>query len=45
MYMKGRPRFYLRVKERQFKFQVNVQDGVFTNKPLFERTVGISRRI
>jgi len=45
MYLRGRSRFFLRVKDRQFKFQVNVTDGVFTNRPLFERTVGISRRI
>merc|ERR1712066_1156328 len=32
--LRGRPRFFLRVKERHFKYQVNVQDGVFTNKPL-----------
>ena len=23
---------FLRVKDRQFKFQINVQDGVFTNR-------------
>ena len=45
LYLRGRSRFFLRVKDRQFKFQVNVQDGVFTNRPLFERTVGVSRRM
>jgi len=45
LYLRGRSKVFLRVKDRQFKFQINVQDGVFTNRPLFERTVGVSRRI
>jgi len=45
LYIRGRPRFFLRVKDRQFKLSLNVQDGVFTNRPLFDRTVGISRRM
>merc|ERR1712038_1407194 len=45
LYLRGRSKVFLRVKDRQFKFQINVRDGVFTNRPLFERTVGVSRRI
>ena len=32
LYLRGRSKVFLRVKDRQFKFQINVQDGVFTNR-------------
>ena len=41
----GKHRFFLKVRDHSFKYQFNLEDGVVTNKPLFNRTVGISRTI
>ena len=38
-------RIFLNVKGHRFRYQFNVKDGIFSNKPLFERTVGITRTI
>lgn len=38
-------RMFLNVKGHRFRYQLNVKDGIFNNKPLFDRTVGISRNI
>jgi len=39
----GRFTFFLKVRDHNFKYSFNLEDGVFTNKPLFDRTVGVSR--
>jgi len=41
----GKHRFFIKVKDHSFKYQFNLEDGVVTNKPLFDRTVGISRTV
>eukprot|EP00095_Tigriopus_kingsejongensis_P000328 maker-scaffold292_size219010-snap-gene-1.39 protein:Tk00328 transcript:maker-scaffold292_size219010-snap-gene-1.39-mRNA-1 annotation:"carbamoyl phosphate synthase large subunit" len=41
----GKQRTYIRVKDYYFKFQLNVENGTFVNRPLFDRTVGIARRV
>ncbi len=38
-------RFFLIIKDHMFKYQFNLEDGIFTNKPLFDKTVGLRRRI
>eukprot|EP00096_Caligus_rogercresseyi_P012710 TRINITY_DN5419_c0_g1_i2.p1 TRINITY_DN5419_c0_g1~~TRINITY_DN5419_c0_g1_i2.p1 ORF type:complete len:206 (-),score=49.22 TRINITY_DN5419_c0_g1_i2:43-660(-) len=38
-------KMFIRLKDRYLKFQLNVEDGYFVNKPLFDRTVGFSRKI
>jgi len=40
----GKHRFFLRVRDHSFKYSFNLEDGVFMNKPLFDRTVGVSRK-
>jgi len=39
----GKHRFFLRVRNHSFKYSFNLEDGMFSNKPLFDRTLGISR--
>ena len=39
----AKQRFFLKVKDHSFKYQFNLEDGVISNKPLFDRTVGIRR--
>jgi len=39
----GKHRFFLKVRDHSFKYSFNLEDGIFSNKPLFDRTVGISR--
>eukprot|EP00092_Neocalanus_flemingeri_P001571 GFUD01001674.1.p1 GENE.GFUD01001674.1~~GFUD01001674.1.p1 ORF type:complete len:214 (-),score=67.69 GFUD01001674.1:288-929(-) len=41
----GKQRFFLKVRDHSFKYQFNLEEGVVSNKPLFDRTVGIGRRI
>jgi len=38
-------RFFLKVRDHPKKFEFNLKDGVFGNRPLFNKTVGISRRV
>lgn len=38
-------RFFMNVRNRKLRYQFNVEDGIFSNKPLFDRTVGLSRRL
>jgi hypothetical protein len=33
------------VKDHSFKYQFNLEEGIFSNKPLFDRTVGIGRTV
>ena len=33
-------RIFLNVKGHRFRYQFNVEDGIFSNKPLFDRTIG-----
>ena len=37
--------FFLKVRDHSFKYQLNLKDGVVSNKPLFDRTVGLGRTI
>jgi len=39
----GKHRFFLKVRNHNFKYSFNLEEGVFSNKPLFDRTLGISR--
>jgi len=39
----GKYKFLLKVKNQSFKYSLNLEEGVFANKPLFDRTLGISR--
>ena len=39
----GKHRFLLKVRDHSIKYQLNLEEGVVSNKPLFDRTVGISR--
>jgi len=41
----GKHRFFLKVRDHSFKYQLNLEEGVVTNKPLFDRTVWISRSL
>ena len=41
----GEERFFLKIRDHSFKYQFNLEEGIFSNKPMFDRTVGISRRI
>ena len=41
----GKQRFFLKVRDHSFKYQFNLEEGVISNKPLFDRTVGISRTV
>ena len=41
----GKERFFLKIRDHSFKYQFNLEEGIFSNKPMFDRTVGISRRI
>lgn len=41
----GKERFFLRVRDHAMKYQFNLEEGIFSNRPLFDRTVGISRKI
>ncbi|XP_023344998.1 transmembrane protein 223 isoform X2 [Eurytemora carolleeae] len=41
----GKHRFFLKVRDHSFKYSFNLEDGIFSNRPLFDRTVGISRTI
>lgn len=36
-------RFFLKVKDHSFKYQLNLKEGIVSNKPLFDRTVGLGR--
>jgi len=38
-------RFFLKVRDHSFKYQLNLEEGIVSNKPLFDRTVGISRTV
>ena len=38
-------RFLLKIRDHSFNYQLNLKDGVISNKPLFDRTVGMSRRL
>jgi len=38
-------RFFMNVRNRRFRFQFNLEEGIFSNRPLFDRTVGMSRNI
>ena len=38
-------RILLNVKGHRFRYQFNVEDGIFSNKPLFDRTIGQIRVI
>jgi len=37
-------RYFMNVKNHRFRYQLNVEGGIFSNRPLFDRTVGASRR-
>lgn len=39
----GKHRFFLKIRDHSFKYSFNLEEGVFANKPLFDRTIGISR--
>ncbi len=41
----GKHRFFLRIKDHTFKYQLNLEGGTFSNKPLFDKTVGLRRRM
>ncbi|TRY61819.1 hypothetical protein TCAL_04387 [Tigriopus californicus] len=41
----GKRRMFITVNDYYFKFQLNVEKGTFLNKPLFDRTVGISKMV
>ena len=38
-------RLFLVAKDKMFKYQFNMEKGQFLNKPLFDRTVGIKRKV
>ena len=38
-------RFFIQVRDYPLQFQVNLSEGIFHNKPLFDKTVGVSRRM
>ena len=38
-------RFFIKVRDYPFELQVNLNEGIFHNKPLFDKTVGLSRRM
>ena len=38
-------RFFLKVRDHSFKYQLNMKDGVVRNKSLFDRTVGLARTL
>lgn len=38
-------RFFLKVKDHTFSYQLNLEDGIVSNKSLFNRTVGLGRTI
>jgi len=38
-------RFFLKIRDHSFKYQLNLKDGVVSNMPLFARTVGLGRTI
>uniref|UniRef100_A0A0K2SXI8 Transmembrane protein 223like [Bombyx mori] n=1 Tax=Lepeophtheirus salmonis TaxID=72036 RepID=A0A0K2SXI8_LEPSM len=38
-------KIFLNLKDHYLKFQLNIEQGFFVNKPLFDRTVGISRKV
>ena len=38
-------RFFLKVKDHTFSYQLNLEEGIVSNKPLFNRTVGLGRTI
>ena len=38
-------RFFLRVRDHSFRYQINLEEGVICNKPLFDRTVGLGRTL
>ncbi len=37
-------RFFLKVHDHYMSYQLNVKDGVFTNRPLFDRVVKGTRQ-
>ena len=39
----GKQGFLLKVRDHSIKYWLNLEEGVVSNKPLFDRTVGISR--
>lgn len=39
----GKHRFFLKVRDHSFKYSFNLEDGIFSNRPLFDRTIGVSR--
>eukprot|EP00088_Acartia_fossae_P048292 TRINITY_DN5267_c2_g1_i1.p1 TRINITY_DN5267_c2_g1~~TRINITY_DN5267_c2_g1_i1.p1 ORF type:complete len:233 (-),score=16.32 TRINITY_DN5267_c2_g1_i1:219-917(-) len=39
----GNHKFFLKVKDHSFKYSFNLEDGIISNKPLFDRILGISR--
>jgi len=41
----GKHRFFLKVRDHSFKYQFNLEEGIVSNKPLFDRTVGIRRTV
>merc|ERR1712080_334455 len=34
---------FVHVKDHNFRYRFNLEDGIFSNRPLFERTIGQSR--
>lgn len=38
-------RFFLKIRDHSFKYQLNTSEGIVSNRPLFDRTVGLTRTI
>jgi len=41
----GKHRFLVKIRDHSFNYHFNLEDGVFSNKALFERTMGMSRNV
>jgi len=40
----GKHRFFLKIRDHSFKYHFNLEDGVFSNRALFDRTLGMGRQ-